>query len=180
MRACGIENIPHRFAPEIRGPQLQHKNDSIDLVVSSRYTSPMISLRIFISSVQKELAEERKALRDYVQGDAGFWGTTIRRKVAESVVAGDRAHDGVHDLQLNKTMQRIIVRLTETLASSELLVALGYQRRTRNYETSMKSLLDAGMIEMTLPDTPRSKYQKYWPTKKGRDLLKYLEQSSNE
>ena len=30
----------------------------------------MISLRIFISSVQKELAEERIALRDYLQGDA--------------------------------------------------------------------------------------------------------------
>ncbi len=30
----------------------------------------MIPLRIFVSSVQKELAEERAALRDYLRGDA--------------------------------------------------------------------------------------------------------------
>jgi len=38
-------------------------------------------LRIFVSSVQKELSQERLALRDYLQGDVDIerMGTGIRR-----------------------------------------------------------------------------------------------------
>lgn len=74
----------------------------------------MNPLRIFISSVQKEFAEERAALRDYLRGDAeqcriaglgepevrvdgDTWITTIRRKPAASgVTPHEKPHVAPH------------------------------------------------------------------------------------
>lgn len=40
----------------------------------------MTPLRIFISSVQKEFAEERAALRDYLRGDVSVWCWCLRAR----------------------------------------------------------------------------------------------------
>jgi len=52
-------------------------------------------LRIFISSVQKEFADERRALRDYLHGDP-----TLRRFfevfLFEGLPASDRRADAVY------------------------------------------------------------------------------------
>ena len=70
-------------------------------------------------------------------------------------------YDGVHDTRLTETMKKILVLLVETKSTSQLLLQLGYSQRTRNYEGAITSLLDSDLIEMTLPDTPRSKNQQY-------------------
>ena len=54
-----------------------------------------MSERIFISSVQKELAEERRAIRDFVRGDAllrRFYGVFL----FEDLPASDRRADEVY------------------------------------------------------------------------------------
>ena len=77
-------------------------------------------------------------------------------------------HDGVHDIRLTETMKKIIVFLVEPKSTPQLLSQLGYARRTRNYEGAITSLINSDIIEMTLPDTPRSKNQQYRLTEKGR------------
>jgi ATP-dependent DNA helicase RecG len=83
----------------------------------------------------------------------------------------DGAHDGVHDTRLTETMKKILVLLVEPKSTPQLLPELGYPRRTRNYEAAIKNLLDFELIEMTLPDTPRSKNQRYRQTEKGKSLM---------
>lgn len=84
-------------------------------------------------------------------------------------------HDGVHEIHLTETMKKILNSLVEPKSTSQLLAELGYTRRTRNYEAAIKNLLNSKWIEMTLPDTPRSKNQKYRFTPLGRESLeKYL------
>ena len=51
--------------------------------------------RIFISSVQKELAAERRALKDYIQGDALF-RRFFEVFLFEDLPASDRRPDGVY------------------------------------------------------------------------------------
>ena len=58
--------------------------------------------RIFISSVQKELADERKALKQYIQGDA-----LLRRFfevfLFEDLPASDRRADNVYLDQVDRS-----------------------------------------------------------------------------
>jgi len=84
----------------------------------------------------------------------------------------DGVHDGVHEALLNQTELHILACLKSPKATPQLLTELGYSRRTRNYETAMKRLLALKLVEMTLPDKPRSKNQRYRLTKKGKQIVK--------
>ena len=53
-------------------------------------------------------------------------------------------------------------------ASRELRQAGGYAGRTRSFEQRINRLRSAGLIEMTVPDKPRSSAQRYRLTAKGR------------
>ena len=52
--------------------------------------------------------------------------------------------------------------------SRELQHAGGYAGRTRSFEQRLNRLLSRGLIEMTVPDKPRSPVQRYRLTDKGR------------
>jgi len=112
--------------------------------------------------------------------DMGNWILTIwRKKITPQVGVHDGvyvgAHDGVHDIPWTETMKSIIRTLQEPCSTPQLLAVLGYPRKTRNYETAISTLLQHKLIEMTLPDTPRSKNQKYRLTLLGRATLAQLE-----
>ncbi len=55
-----------------------------------------------------------------------------------------------------------------TATSRELRHAGGYAGRTRSFERRINRLRSAGLIEMTVPDKPRSSAQRYRLTDKGR------------
>lgn len=83
----------------------------------------------------------------------------------------DGVHDGVHEAHLNQTELQILACLNTAKATPQLLTELGYPRRTRNYEAAMKRLLALKLVEMTLPDKPRSKNQQYRRTQKGKHMI---------
>ena len=56
-------------------------------------------------------------------------------------------------------------------AGKELQHAGGYAGRTRSFERRLNRLLSAGLIEMTVPDKPRSPVQRYRVTDKGRAAI---------
>ena len=91
--------------------------------------------------------------------------------VTGQVGVHDGVHDGVYDGSLTRTERDILSCLKTPKPTPEILTQLGYPRRTRNYETAMNRLLSLRLIEMTLPDKPRSKSQKYRLTAKGQALI---------
>ncbi len=99
-----------------------------------------------------------------------FGANTERALEPSQVGVHDGVYDGVHDIRLTETMKKIIAFLVEPKSTPQLLSQLGYSRRTRNYEAAITSLINSDIIEMTLPDTPRSKNQQYRLTEKGRKL----------
>jgi ATP-dependent DNA helicase RecG len=58
---------------------------------------------------------------------------------------------------------------------SELMAIAGRTNRTKFRNQVLKPLIDAGLIEMTIPDKPRSSKQRYRLTEKGKALLDTLE-----
>ena len=66
-------------------------------------------------------------------------------------------------------MLRACVRKDAT--SKELQKAGGYSGRTRSFERRLNRLLSGGLLEMTVPNKPRSPAQTYRLTEKGRTAL---------
>ena len=102
----------------------------------------------------------------------------FRKHIRERIGAHDEAHEKAHDEAHEKardrsdTEHRILFACAEsTRSTSELLGILGYQSRTGNFKRALEKLLEAGWIEMTIPDKPTSRFQKYRLTKKGRALI---------
>ncbi|MDP6113282.1 MAG: transcriptional regulator [Planctomycetota bacterium] len=57
----------------------------------------------------------------------------------------------------------------------DLMDVAGRSDRTKFRHQVLKPLMDDGIIEMTIPDKPRSSKQKYRLTEVGRRVLKSLE-----
>jgi len=71
--------------------------------------------------------------------------------------------------ELSATDSAILKALTKlSLGRSSLLPLLGYTRPTGNYKKALEKLMMIGLIEMTIPDKPHSRLQKYQITEKGR------------
>ena len=58
----------------------------------------------------------------------------------------------------------------------ELMQMAGRSNRTKFRDQVLKPLMEAGWLEMTIPDKPRSSKQKYRLTDKGRELQNRLRQ----
>ena len=59
----------------------------------------------------------------------------------------------------------------EAVPGEELLAAAGYSRRTGDFRRRLERLLNRGLLEMTVPGTPRSPLQKYRLTAEGKAVL---------
>ena len=56
------------------------------------------------------------------------------------------------------------------MSRKELMAALGLKDRMYFSKSYLNPALDARMIEMTIPEKPKSRFQKYRLTKAGRFL----------
>ena len=84
--------------------------------------------------------------------------------------AHDEAHDEAHD-HLTETELQILKFSIAPKSTQELLKLLGYRSRTGNYKAALYNLLSKNYIEMTIPERPRSKNQKYRLTQTGKHLI---------
>jgi len=70
-------------------------------------------------------------------------------------------------LGLSRDQVKILHKCRQASAIQDLMALLGRSNRTKFRDQVLKPLLDAGLVEMTIPDKPRSSRQKYQMTKKG-------------
>ena len=69
-------------------------------------------------------------------------------------------------------VKRLAEAMQGEMKRSEIQAALGLKHEDHFRETYLRPALDAGVIEMTIPDKPRSIRQKYRLTALGQALLK--------
>jgi predicted HTH transcriptional regulator len=81
-------------------------------------------------------------------------------------------HDGTHDLSLDDRAEFVLSALADgPLSRQELLRTLGLANIYQSFQRHVAPLIEAGLVEQTLPDTPRSKNQRYRVTDAGRSVL---------
>jgi ATP-dependent DNA helicase RecG len=73
---------------------------------------------------------------------------------------------------LSRHQVEIIHNCLKEQAVPDLMKLSGRTDRTKFRNQVLKPLLDAGFIEMTIPDKPTSSKQKYRLTEKGRQIVK--------
>jgi hypothetical protein len=77
--------------------------------------------------------------------------------------------------QVTGQVQRMLAVCDEALSRAELQEKLGLRHRDNFIEAYLQPALNAGLLEMTTPDKPRSSKQKYRLTEKGRAVVVSLE-----
>ena len=60
---------------------------------------------------------------------------------------------------------------SKSLSRKEIYAAIGRNGDSRSFKRNIQPLIDAGLVEMTVPDKPNSKLQKYRLTTKGRAFI---------
>jgi ATP-dependent DNA helicase RecG len=121
-------------------------------------------LRLFISSVQKEFASERAALRSNVD-------------VGGSVAAQPESRPESQPESLAVRFLRLLVE--GPLPKSELSSGLRQKEISGPLNKVIRLLLAAQSVEYTIPDKPNSRLQKYRLTAKGRAALATLQPKGN-
>jgi len=86
--------------------------------------------------------------------------------VIDSVI--DSVIDGVIDS--NYDIKTLAFAVTPK-SRKEIMDLLGLVMHTKNHERHIVPLVAKGLLAMTIPDKPNSKYQKYVTTEKGKKLL---------
>jgi len=83
------------------------------------------------------------------------------------------ASDGSVTPPVNKYIRRLLELLERrgALGNADIRVAFELKDRRRLRETYIKPALASGLIEMTIPEKPNSRLQKYRLTEKGRQVL---------
>jgi Fic family protein len=81
-------------------------------------------------------------------------------------------HEDKHQVELGK-MQFAVLKALEnkTLSRKEIFVAIGMNGDSRAFKRNVEPLITEGFIEMTVPDKPNSKLQKYRITEKGGAVI---------
>lgn len=77
--------------------------------------------------------------------------------------------------QVTEQVKRLVTKLSDqVLSTSDLLQQLNLKHRPTFIYDYLKPALYSGFVEMTIPDKPNSRLQKYRLTIAGRRLLELL------
>ena len=90
----------------------------------------------------------------------------------------DTPQDTPHDTpQVAECVERLVGTLQREMSRAGLQAALKLRDRRSFRETYLKPALEGGLIEMTLPDKPTSRNQRYRRTSAGEALARQLTES---
>ena len=78
----------------------------------------------------------------------------------------------LRDPLLTKISAVIAALSQQSCSISDLMEQTGEKNKNRFRQNELRPLLDAGLIELTIPDNPNSPKQKYALTEKGKGLFK--------
>jgi len=109
--------------------------------------------------------------------DAFALADLIRKRLdqhAAAVLTGEATPAPGTKLALSRHQVEILRKCLKENTLLELMTVTGRSDRTKFRHQVLSPLLEAGLIEMTIPEKPRSSKQKYQLTSKGRH---YLEES---
>lgn len=122
-------------------------------------------------------------MRAYGEDCFKFTDNFIRITLPISVQDGtksalSRHQDGTKSVLDIEDIDKLLIFCEEVRTIAEMLSYMNYRDRTKFRKKYIYPLLDAEIIQMTIPNKPNSRNQKYQLTAKGLELIENLK--SNE
>jgi Fic family protein len=118
------------------------------------------------SVIYKNRPQYYKAIEDArdVNDSGAFIEFTL--SAIYDVIAKDakrkKKHQDKHQVESSDVQITILKLLeTQTLSRKEIFTAIGMNSDSRSYKRHIEPLIEKGFVEMTVPDKPNSKLQKY-------------------
>ena len=121
------------------------------------------------NQVTRRVPEQAGVQEENRGGQAGDRG--VQAGVQVGVQAGQAPGVGVQVGLGAREVAMLRACVRQSATSKELQAAAGYAGRTRSFELRLNGLLRDGLLEMTVPDKPRSPIQQYRLTDEGRAAL---------
>jgi Fic family protein len=100
----------------------------------------------------------------------------IRAQIEHNVERKDK-HGVEHKVKHNEESKQddiLLALRSGSLSRKNLFAVLGLAGDTRSYQRHIVPLIEAGLINMTLPEKPSSRLQKYTLTRKGERYVKKI------
>lgn len=86
---------------------------------------------------------------------------------------GDQDKEHIKE-RISSTIRDILNYCQEPKSKDEIFEKIGLYKNTKNYNHHIKPLIEAGWLNLTLPNKPTSKNQQYFTTELGKKLLTIL------
>ena len=103
----------------------------------------------------------------------GFVVVTFRAQIGSTPQVEGPSRDQVGTKSgLSRHQVQVLEEALEPRAIGDLMELCGRSNRTKFRDQVIRPLLDAGLLEMTIPDKPRSSQQRYRTTEAGKRLLR--------
>jgi ATP-dependent DNA helicase RecG len=102
---------------------------------------------------------------------AGVVAVTFRATVGPEVAKGPSWDQAATKPGLSRDQAQVLEMAATPRSLQELMEPSGRTNRTKFRDQVLSPLLEAGLIEMTIPDKPRSPHQRYRTTPAGKQLL---------
>jgi Fic family protein len=100
-----------------------------------------------------------------IHGDAGEFIEFALSVILDTIIAQSKhqvEHKDKHQVELSETQTAVIKALRgKTLSRKEIFSAIGMSGDSRAFKRHIEPLLTCGLVEMTIPDKPNSRLQKY-------------------
>jgi len=109
--------------------------------------------------------------------DSGYFVRTVWRKRIE---AAEAQADQWLELALSRHQVEILHKCLIGTGITELMEIVGRTDSTKFRNQVLIPLIEAGLLEMTLPDKPRSSKQKYRVTEEGKRFVEENECQGEE
>ena len=127
----------------------------------------------------RELCRDHGVAAPEIEVSDHWVTTTFRRPAPEAPGEGTVSASGRHGAGTKWAPSRHQVDVLRNALSekpiAELMALAGKSDRTKFRHQVLRPLLEEGLLEMTVPDKPRSSKQKYRLTARGRELLAELD-----
>lgn len=99
------------------------------------------------------------------------WLTVSFPRRVATVTPHETPHETLH---VTPHVSRLVAAFQGEMSRAELMEALGLADRSHFAKSYLQPAVQAGLVELTLPDNPRSKSQRYRLTTHGRQVRLYL------
>jgi ATP-dependent DNA helicase RecG len=153
---------------ELKGTKLVPKSstklttEDIDTLFAESF-----DLQTLSSILDNDLSDVVDYVREKIGTKSAQFGTKSAQKGTKSSQKVTKSARKV-----TKLIEVVDVLIEGEKSRSELLNDIGFYNKTGNFNNHIKPLIDYGIIELTVPDKPNSRLQKYRLTEKGRKLIK--------